>query len=212
MEILVMGATSGIGRLTAEAAAARGHKVRAMGRSADRLPNDLPGLIPFSGDALDPDDVARAVDGVDAVVQSLGIKESLAMLWQEVTLFSRATELLLPAMKAAGVARLVAITGFGAGNSKRAMSAPERLGHGFLLGKPYADKDRQEKLLMASDLDWTIVRPTILTNRPASGRYGARTDPATWRNGLIARADVANFVVETLETGAYLREAVVISR
>jgi putative NADH-flavin reductase len=134
------------------------------------------------------------------------------MLWWEVTLFSEATKTLLPAMAEAGVSRLVMVTGFGAGSSKAALSRLERFGHGFVFGRPYADKDRQEELLKVSDRDWTIVRPTILTNSPASGRYKVLTDPATWRNGLISRADVAAFVVDAIERGDHVRCDVVITR
>jgi uncharacterized protein YbjT (DUF2867 family) len=211
MRLLIIGATAGIGRRTAEAAIARGHHVRAMGRSAASLPDDTRGLEPFAGDALDAGDMARALDGVDAVVQALGITESVAMLWREVTLFSRATAVLMPAMRAAGVRRLVAITGFGAGDSRAAMSRPQRFGHRLLLGKPYADKDRQEDMLTASDLDWTIARPTILTNRPERGRYTVLAAPDEWRNGLISRADVAHFVVDEIEAGTYLHRAVVVT-
>lgn len=211
MKILVIGGTAGIGRRTVEAALDRGHAVRAMGRSADTLPQDAPGLEPFRGDALDGGDVSRALAGVDAVVQALGIKESVAMLWREVTLFSEATTVLLPAMQRAGVARLVAITGFGAGESRRAMSAPERFGHGLVLGKPYADKDRQEEMLKASDLDWTIARPTILTNRPGR-EYRALADPAKWRNGLVSREAVAAFVLDEIERPTHVRQAVVVTR
>ena len=170
------------------------------------------GLEPFPGDTLEGEDVRRALVGVDAVVQALGIKESIAMLWQEVTLFSRATEVLLPAMHEAGVSRLIAVTGFGAGASRRSLSPPERFVHGLVLGKPYADKDRQEALIKASDLDWTIVRPTILTNSRATGRYKVLAEPATWRNGLISRADVASFIVGEIERGDHIRADVVVTR
>ena len=132
-----------------------------MARGADSLAS-APGLEPFVGDALDADDIARALEGCDAVIYALGIKESVAMLWQEVTLFSDSTRLLVDAMERSGPRRLVAITGFGAGRSRSAMSLIERTGHKAILGKPYADKDRQEEIIMASGLDWTIARPVIL--------------------------------------------------
>lgn len=212
MKILVIGGTSGIGRLTADTALKRGHTVRAMGRSADELPQQVEGLEPFVGDALDGNDVKKALSGVDAVVQALGIDEGIAMLWREVTLFSRSTKVLLPAMREAGISRLIAVTGFGAGASKRAMSSLERFGHRLILGKPYEDKDRQEELLKASDLDWTIVRPTILTSGAASGRYKVLVEPESWRNGLIPRADVAAFVVDEIERGDHVRRDVVVTR
>lgn len=210
MKLLVIGATKGIGRLVVDEALRRGHQVRGMARSAETLP-DAAGLEPYRGDALKPEDVRGALEGCDVVVQALGIEAGVAMIWREVTLFSRATEVLLEEMRETGLRRVIAITGFGAGDSKTAMSLPERLGHRFLLGKPYEDKDRQEAMLRASDADWTIVRPTILTNRPGRGRYKALTEREDWRNGLISRADVARFVLDEVEQDTHRRRAVVVT-
>lgn len=207
-----MGGTKGIGLATVDEALRRGIAVRAMARGADTMTRQDAGLEWFAGDAQDRADVARALDGVDAVIFALGIKESVAMLWQPVSLFSDATRILLPAMETARVSRLLAVTGFGAGRSKAAMSRPERMGHRALLGRPYADKDVQEAIVAASSLDWTIVRPVILTHGARSGKVAVRDDPATWRNGLISRADVAVYLLDAVEGALDLRKDVVISR
>lgn len=212
MNILVIGASSGIGRHTVDAALARGHAVRAMARSAGRLPPGIAGLEPVAGDARDPAAVAGALTGIDAVVQTLGVGTGRGTLMHEVRLFSEATAVLLSAMRAAGVMRLVAVTGFGAGASSRALSLPERLGQRLLLGGAYADKDRQERLIEASDRDWTIVRPTLLADYAGSGRYRVFAEPERWHGGMIARSDVAAFIVDALERGTHLRRGVVVSR
>lgn len=211
MPLLIIGATSGIGRLCMEDALERGLRVRAFSRSADTLP-EHPELKRFQGDALSPDDVARALQGVGAVIVALGIKERPAMLWEEETLFSRSTELLLAEMQKANVSRLIVVTGFGAGRSRSTMSALERLGHGAILGRVYADKSRQEDIIMASDSDWTIARPVILTNRPASGKLRVLEEPSSWRNGLVARADVARYLVDAAEKSLNVKQDVVLTR
>ncbi|WP_292285136.1 NAD(P)-dependent oxidoreductase [Marivita sp.] len=209
--ILVMGATSGIGRCAMDEAVQRGHPVRAFGRSADRLdPSDL--VEPFVGDATSADDVARALIGVRAVIYALGIRERLAMLWQEETLFSETTSVLIQEMRKADVSRLVAVTGFGAGRSKSAMSWVEKTGHRAVLGKPYADKDRQEALIEASDLAWTIVRPVILTKGAKSTTYRVLREPDEWRNGLISRSSVAHYLVDAIERDLDVRSDVVLAR
>lgn len=211
MQITIFGATSGIGRCALVEALTRGHTVRAFARSADAL-DDRPGLERCVGDALVPQDVARAVKGADAVIYALGVKHDAAILWREVTLFSQTTQILLEEMERAGVHRLIAVTGFGAGRSKSAMSKLERLGHWALLGRPYADKDRQEPMIMQSDLEWTIVRPVILTNSARSGRYRALRESSEWRNGLISRADVACYLIDAAEQGMDMRRDVVLAR
>ena len=206
-----MGATSGIGKLAMQEATSRGLAVRAFARSADELdPHDL--IEPVAGDAKSSEHVRRALDGAGSIIYALGIKERLSMLWEKETLFSESTRVLLDAMQAQGPKRLVAVTGFGAGRSKNAMSLIERSGHRAILGKPYADKDRQEALITETDLDWTIARPVILTNGEKSGKYKVLRDPSEWRNGLIPRADVAAYLVDAVENGLDIRADVVLSR
>ena len=209
--IVVLGATSGIGKLAMQEALRRGHKVRAFARSADTL-EPTENLEKVAGDVLNADDLSAAVEGAGAVVYALGIRERLAMLWEEERLFSTSTRLLIECMAAAGVRWLVAVTGFGAGRSRDAMSSIEKLGHGAVLGRVYADNSRQETLIMESSLDWTIARPVILTNRPASGRTRVLAAPKDWRNGLISRADVAVYLIDAVEGGLNLREDIVLTR
>ena len=209
--ILVMGATSGIGRCAVDEAVSRGLPVRAFARSADDL-SGLDGVEPYAGDARDPDDVKGALNGVRAVIYALGIKERLSMLWEKETLFSETTQVLLEQMTAAGVNRLVVVTGFGAGRSKSAMSFLEKTGHRAVLGKPYADKDRQEELILASDVDYTIARPVILTNGDKSKNHKVLREPSQWRNGLISRKTVGHYLIEAVENDLDIRKDVVLAR
>ena len=75
----------------------------------------------------------------------------------------------------------------------------------------YEDKDRQEAMLRASDVDWTIVRPGALTNGPATGLARALTDLQGVIAGKVSRADVAAFIVENLETGDFRKTAVLLT-
>ena len=113
-----MGATSGIGAIALRESVSRGLDVRAFARSADNLEKtDL--IEPIAGDARSADDVGKALAGTQAVIYALGIKERLSMLWEEETLFSDTTRVLVEAMKTNGTKRLVVVTGFGAGRSKK---------------------------------------------------------------------------------------------
>ncbi|MHA6326028.1 NAD(P)-dependent oxidoreductase [Roseivivax sp. CAU 1753] len=211
-KILVIGATKGIGLEVVRYGLGRGHEMRAFARSAAEMTLEHDRLERWPGDATDPDDLAPALAGVDAVVMCLGIEESVAMIWKPVTLFSKATEALLPLMAEHGPKRLLIVTGIGAGRSIRALSWIERQGHAFLLGEPYKDKTRQEEMVMASDLDWTIARPVILTKRPMTGKYKVLTDPESWRMGLISRSDVAHFLLHAIEDRSHVRGDPVLTR
>lgn len=208
--VLVMGASSGIGLAATRLALERGYAVRALARSVARIGLSDAALSKVTGDARNAADVRAALEGVDAVIQALGVPANMRMLTGPVDLFSAATRVLVPAMTAAGVRRLVAVTGFGAGDSRAAISPLQRPGFMLVFGRAYADKDVQERLIRESALDWVIARPGVLTNGAATGRYRVLADPAQWRNGIIARADVADFLVSQLDSDTYLRQAPVL--
>jgi putative NADH-flavin reductase len=211
MKITVIGASRGIGRKVVDYALSRGHAVRAVARGADGMGIEAPGFEAVAGDATDPATLARAIEGVDAVILTLGVPRDLRAL-KRTTLFSDATRALIPAMEAAGVRRLLAVTGFGAGDSEAKLSTLERIPFKLVLGRAYADKGVQEELIKASNLDWTIARPGILNDNAMSGKYKVLVEPETWRQGIISRADVAHFLVHAAEDGSHIGQTPAIQR
>ncbi|MEM7398795.1 MAG: NAD(P)-binding oxidoreductase [Pseudomonadota bacterium] len=195
--VLVMGASGGIGKETVSAALLAGHQVRAFSRSADAAFSDSESVEPFKGDATNSEDVNAALDGVEIVVQALGVATS--DLFKNVDLFSKSTRILVDAMQKHSARRLICVTGFGAGDSRDAIGLLQAVPFRLILGRAYDDKDVQERLIKQSALDWTIVRPGILTNAPRSGRYRVLYKPSEWRNGVIGRADVADFIVQAID-------------
>jgi len=208
MKILVLGATGATGRLIVAKAIAEGHNVVALVRSKAKA-KDLTGAELVEGDARDTAALTRAIAGCDAVVSSLGTAMSP---FREVTLLSTATRALVGVMEQQHIRRLVCITGLGAGDSR---------GHGgfffdrllllLMLRKVYEDKNRQEDAIRASTLDWTIVRPMVLNDKPARGGIKALTDLSGVHGGTIARADVADFVVQQLTADTWLRKSPLIT-
>ncbi|MDG3041095.1 NAD(P)-dependent oxidoreductase [Roseicyclus marinus] len=211
MQITVIGASRGIGRKVVEYALSRGHVVRALARSADRMGIEAPGFEPVTGDATDPVVLAQAVAGSDAVILTLGVPRDLRAL-KRTTLFSDAAAALIPVMEVAGVRRLLAVTGFGAGDSEAKLSSVERIPFKLFLGRAYADKSIQEEMIRASGLDWTIARPGILNDNAMSGKYKVLVEPETWRQGIISRADVAHFLVHAAEDGSHIGKTPAIQR
>ena len=205
MKVLIVGASKGIGLEATRQALEAGHRVRALARSAAGIALSNPALEKFRGDALQGQDVERALDGVDVVIQTLGV--GFGDLFRPVHLFSDATRVLIAAMKSKGVKRLIAVTGFGAGESEANIGFLQRLPFKFLLGRAYDDKGLQERLIKDSGLDWTIARPGMLTSGARTGRYKILTDASQWRNGIISRANVADFLVRQINDQTYVRQA-----
>ena len=210
MRIAVLGASSGIGRQLVHQARMAGHHVVAAARSIGSEP--APNLTPISGSILDPGVAERVVAGCDAVAWCVGSRTLGPALLHTVTLFSEGTKRTIAAMKGAGVSRLAVITGIGAGESRgHGGLLYEWIGLPFVIGAIYADKDRQEALVKASGLDWTIVRPTLLTNGPRTGQYRVLTSFEGLHGGQISRADCADCLLRAIVEGAWSRTAIVIT-
>jgi putative NADH-flavin reductase len=177
--------------------------VTALARNPQRLATRHERLRILKGDILDSDAVAAAMAGQDAVCCTIGVRTP----WEQPAVFSEGTRNLLQAMKQTGVRRLLCVTGIGAGNSKgHGGFLYDRIFYPLLLKGVYADKDRQESLIEASDVDWTIVRPGFLTNGPLTGNYRMLTDMTGITAGRISRADVAHFILKELESNRHLRQ------
>lgn len=202
--VAVLGASGGVGRRVASRLLDRKVDLRLQTRRAERL-GAFDGRAEVM--AFEPRDAAalnRFVDAADAVVFALGVDGAGAT-----TLFSEATSALIGAMDDRGVKRLVAITGVGAGDTR---------GHGgfvydwivfpLFTRRRYVDKDRQEALIAASDLDWTIVRPAPFSEKPAASPLQVVTEirPET-RLCRVTRDEVANFIVAELESARYVRQS-----
>jgi putative NADH-flavin reductase/uncharacterized protein YciI len=197
MRILVIGATGGTGREVVRQALLKGLQVNALARSGSDAATLLPGADIIEGDALNSEVVAEALTGCNAVISALGTK--LAPFHEE-TLLSTATRVLINVMQKQGITRLICITGIGAGDSHgHGGFLYDHIAQPLLLSSTYHDKNRQEDEIRNSGLDWTIVRPTNLTNGPATDSVRALTDLSDFHGGSIARSDVASFLITELE-------------
>lgn len=208
MRIAVFGATGTVGRHVVEQALERGHEVTAFTRDAANVTLGHPDLRVVTGDVLDVDAVQRAVAGQDAVVVALGNGRKGVVR-------AEGTRTVMEAMRRTGVTRLVCQSTLGAGDSRANLNFLWKyVMFGLLLRPAYADHQRQETYVReATDLDWTIVRPSAFTDGPATGdfRRGFGAD-VTGLELKISRADIASFLLDQLTDTSYRNRAVAISR
>ena len=106
--------------------------------------------------------------------------------------------------------RLICVTGFGAGDSYSSISFLQLAPFRLVCGGAYDNKSVQERLIKNSSLDWTIVRPEVLTGGRRTGRYKILEEQSQWRNGMISRSDVAEFRVRQIADRTYVRKAPVL--
>jgi len=207
MKLTIVAATGGIGRLALEQAVAAGHDVTAVVRNPKKLSRDVRVV---AADMLAPDPAAleRSVKGADAVLSSLGpVSKS------DSGVASQGTRAIVQAMKAAGVRRIVVVSAAPVStvpSPGRPRPPKHDPGDGFLMrnllspltkvafGQIYADLALMEDVLRSSDLDWTVVRPPRLTNKPPIGTYRTAYGQNLRRGLQISRADVADLMLRVL--------------
>ena len=206
MRILVFGATGATGRLVVSQALACGHAVTAFVRSRSKLERVEGDLRVVEGDITDRAAVSAALRGQDAVVSTLGA----AKPWRPSPDIVQGVGVIIAAMTAAGVDRVVYMSALGVGESRGAVRGSVLgLMVPLMLKAAFADHAIDEQALRDSGLAWTIVRPTLLTNGAATGRWRSGPDVRDpFPMGRIPRADVAAFILGALDRGEDVRKAV----
>jgi len=208
MKLIVFGASGGTGQEVLKAALGRGHDVTAFVRRPEALDpiGDRSRIV--TGDVLDPDLVVTAIGPQQAVVSALGPRLSAPF-----DTCSTGTRHILSAMLAGNVSRLICVTGAMIGLPASQLGWMYRLLRWLLppsQRRLLADRRLQEKLILESPLDWTIVRPPRLTSDAARGAYRVGEDLRMGASASIDRADLAAFIVAELDRREFVRRAVTI--
>ncbi|MBA2534431.1 MAG: SDR family oxidoreductase [Rubrobacter sp.] len=207
MKLTIFAATGGIGRQALEQAVVAGHEVTAAVRNPKKLSTNIH-TVTADLEASDPAVLEPAVEGADAVLSCLGPRSP-----SEAGIASRGTRAIVRAMQATGVRRIVVVSAApistvpSPGRKEPPKHDP---GDGFFmrnlfapltkaaLRKPYADLALMEDVIRDSGLDWTIVRPPRLTDKPLSGAYRTAYGRNLRGGFLISRANVAHLMLRVL--------------
>jgi uncharacterized protein YbjT (DUF2867 family) len=191
--IFLVGASRGVGREIAKHLTAQKLNVKALLRSENsRAELETMGIKVVQGDTLNVDDVERAMltdEPIHAVISTLGGLPTDT----EKPDYPGNKNLIDAAIKA-GVQKFILVTSIGTGNSVGALS-PQALA---ALQTILIEKDKAEQHLIASGLNYTIIRPGGLKSEPATGN-GILTED-TRICGSIHRADVAELVCRCLNS------------
>jgi putative NADH-flavin reductase len=212
MKVTIFAATGGIGRQILEQVLDAGHDVTAVVRNPRKLSGELSSrvrVVTADLAAPDPAAIESAVEGADAVLSGLGPRSS-----SEAGVATRGTQAMVTAMKATGARRIVVVSAAPIGTVP-SPGLPDPPGHdpgdGFFmrhvfspltkaaLRKHYADLAQMEDVLRDSGLDWTVMRPPRLTDKPATGTYRTAYGRNLRRGLYISRADVARHMLLVLE-------------
>ena len=201
MNLVVLGATGATGRLVVEQALAAGHSVTALVRSPEKLAIRDPNLHVVTGQATDPSAIARALDHADALISALGGRGSV---------ISDSTRAIVEAAHMAGVRRVVVLSSFVVERGR--FNPIARILTGVTMGSTIKDKTAGERVLRESNLDWTIVYASLLTDGPGGADVTELTETGRWTlSHRIARADVARWLLRSATSADTSRRTVSIT-
>ncbi|OLE27854.1 MAG: hypothetical protein AUG44_09070 [Actinobacteria bacterium 13_1_20CM_3_71_11] len=221
MKLTIFAATGGIGRRILDQAVAAGREVTAVVRDPAKVPHNV---RTFTADlsAPDPAVLESAVAGADAVLSGLGPRSRA-----EAGVTAAGTRAIVEAMRATGVRRIVVVSAAPVGTvASPGRPNPPRHdpGDGFfmrhlfspvigaVLREHYADLALMEELLRDSGLDWTVVRPPRLTDKPLTGTYRTAYGRNIRGGALVSRADVAHYMLHALDDPTSIGQTVGIAR
>jgi len=204
MKLLVIGGTGRTGRELIKQGLDKGHVITAVVRKPIKITYSHPNLIVLKGNVLIPESLEQAVQGQDAVLSALGHKK----FFIKTTILSRGTKNIISAMTKNKVKRFICITSLGINDSKFRLGLYYTLFTiPLILLFYFIDKSKQEKLIMKSNLDWTIIRPGQLTNGKKRTTYKHGLTVGNYiLTKMISRASVVDFMLTQLNNRTYIRK------
>lgn len=208
MKIIIFGASGGLGLKVMESALDLGHFITAFVRSPEKVKIRHPNLTVFQGDVMDSAAVAKAIEGLDAVISTLGPSRPPIPHMMEL-----AAKNILAGMREHGVQRLISTTGAGVRQPEDQPKFVDKF-FGVLLNllakEVVADSAENVKVIQASDLDWTVVRFPRLTDGEHMGKYRVGyvgRDSST----QFSRADAADFILKELSEKKWVQKLPLVS-
>ena len=208
MKIALFGATGRTGRQFLDQALRAGHEVKAVVRDPAGLPEDAH-LSVVVADVMDPDAIGRHLAKQDAVITAIGSRQPR----KPTTVQADSTASIIDAMRSNGISRLVVVSNGGIvdtgdGPLTRYLAKPIV---GRVLKHTWDDMRRMEELVRASGLEWTILRPPMLTDGPRTGSYRTAVESAV-RGGIrLSRADLADGILRALADPTFVGTAVALA-
>ncbi len=216
MKVLVVGGSRGTGAAVVAELAGRGHLVTTYARSAGADGEGSDAVRHVAGDVLDRDELGKAMIGQDAVAVTLGISDNpfrvrvTRRATSPLDIRSRGTREVISAMREHGVRRLVVQSTYGIGETYARLPLGLKLFFTLAIRPQVTDHERQERLVRESGLSWTIIRPVVLNDEPATSPPYVGLDDRV-PSMKVSRRQVAEVTADALETDELARRVLSVS-
>jgi uncharacterized protein YbjT (DUF2867 family) len=216
MKIFVLGATGRTGKHVIQQAIHAGYELHCLVRDPTKINFSHERLRVFQGSAEKIQDVESAIKGCEAIINVLNVSRNSDFPWSSLrtpaTFLSDVAKIVIPVAEKHHIRRIVVCSAWGAAETKNDLPGWFRwLIDNSNIGYTYHDHERQEKLVMASNLLWTIVRPVGLTNLT-----GHQQIVESYKNNpkprmTINRINLAKYLVDAITNEKLVKRIPVIS-
>ena len=209
MNVIIFGATGGIGKWAVKHALEKDYNVTAYVRNKQKMTVKDDKLTVIQGEIYDYDKVKSALLGQDAVIWCVGISMKNKLVKFE---SQKGHEILLKAMKEEGVKRLIdwgtpSVTF--EKDKKSFITIIPSIMAGIMFSKVKAEMVDIGQMLKKSDLDWTMVRFLMPQNTAYTGKVKVGFGDVKMKFA-ISREDIGAFMVEQVESKKYIKSMPII--
>ena len=204
MKIIIFGASGKTGKLLVTQALSDNHTVTAFVRNPSNLNISNPNLLIVQGDVTDASAVKKAILGNNAVISTLGTNTGL----RKTIILHEMTQNIVQGMKEQQVSRIAYMAS--AGIDKEIPGVIGKITM-KLLGNVLDDHHNAVAVLKDNDLQWTIARPLGLNDKPFTGRYRKDAIGVPKGGRTISRADVADFLLQSIVNEEFIHQSVALS-
>ncbi len=216
MKVLLLGATGRTGKLILTEGLKNGFELNCLVRYPERVKKENDRIHLFQGLPTDSNSLEEAMEGCEAVLNTLNVSRTSDFPWSRLrtpkTFLSDTMKNIIPLAKNHGAKRIIVCSAWGVGESREETPGWFNwfIDHSNI-GAAYKDHERQENLLKESDLEWTIVRPSGLTNTKKEQKIIESFSNQPKPKMTISRQSVARYMVQALTNDTLIGKTPVIS-
>ena len=217
MRILLLGATKGLGKEILKEAIGLGFEINCLVRNAKKFPIEQNNIRVFEGDATSSIDLENAVQDSKIIISTLNVMRKNLFPWSNITndknTISKSSKNIIDISKRKKIKHLISISAWGVNESLDHIPIWFKLLiKNSNLKYPYIDHGKSEKLLVNSNLNWTILRPSALVNFLNNHQVKESISLKNKPSLIISRKSLAKFIINIVDKKNYYNKIVTVSK
>ena len=217
LRILLLGATKGLGKEILKEALSLGFEINCLVRNAKKFPIEQNNIRVFEGDATSSIDLENAVQDSKIIISTLNVMRKNLFPWSNITndknTISKSSKNIIEISKRKKIKHLISVSAWGVNESLDHIPIWFKLLiKNSNLKYPYIDHGKSEKLLVNSNLNWTILRPSALVNFLNNHQVKESISLKNKPSLIISRKSLAKFIINIVDKKNYYNKIVTVSK